>query len=185
MRLETKNPQESLKMVNGRLGHNRPGPKPSPSVLPENGKDSSELGETEEPDLEFSCEGKDHALVPPGDYEVTFAKAEKMKQWEGFKVFLWFRIQSFGEWHGLHLFMPCNLQAVGKVSTRSKYYRNWVVAAGKKPDRFDRKRMTTRIFKGKVFLARVVTVKKDQKRLPLPPELHYSKIEGLLNSLTG
>jgi hypothetical protein len=185
MKPETKSLQESLKMVNGGLGHNRPSPQPLPAVFDECGNSSAELGESTEPDLEFSCEGNDHPLVPPGDYEVTFVKAEKMRQWNSTKVFLWFRIQSFGEWHGLSLLLPCNLKDVGKVSTRSQYYRNWVVAAGRKPDRFDRKRMTTRIFKGKVFLARVVTVKKDQKRLPLPPELHYSKIEGLLNSLTG
>ena len=154
------------------------------SYSKENRKDSMESEEPTKPDLEFSCVGKDHAFIPPGDYEVTFLRAEKMYQWGGHKVFLWFQIQSFGEWHGTRLFLPCNLQAEGKVSTRSKYYRNWVIATGRKPDRNERKRMTTRVFQGKCYLAKILTVKKDQKKMPLPLELQYSKVEGLLQRLT-
>lgn len=137
-----------------------------------------------EPPLEFSCEGSDYPLIPPGGYEVVFVKAVKKQHWKGHKAYLWFEIITLGEWQGVQLFLPCNLKTEGKISTRSKYHQNWVVAAGRKPDRNEKKRMTTRVFEGKVFLARVVTVKKDQKNLPLHPELQYSKIEGLLKRLT-
>lgn len=143
------------------------------------------MSEANDQDMEFCCVGNDHALIPPGDYEVTFVKVVKMRQWDKYKVFLWFQIESFGEWQGTQLFMPCNLQSEGKISTRSKYYRNWVIANGRKPDRSERKRMTTRVFQRKLFLAKVLTVKNDQKKLPLPPELQYSKIEGLLKRVTN
>ena len=110
--------------------------------------------------------------------------AETRKQWKVHKLFLWFQIETPGESQGTRLFLPCNMKSEGKISTRSKYYRNWVVAAGKKPDRHEKKRMTSRVFEGKLLLARVATVIKDQKNLPLPDELKYSKIEGLLKRLT-
>ncbi len=166
------NLQENPKTVNGGLGVCHPSPIPHSSFSPI------------DPPLEFSCEGNDYPLIPQGDYEVTFVKAVKRQHWKGHKVYLWFQIESFGEWQGLQLFLPCNLKTEGKISTRSKYHQNWVIAAGKKPDRYEKKRMTTRVFEGKMFLARVVTVKKDQKNLPLPPELQYSKIDGLLKRLT-
>ena len=179
--MQRKRPQAAK----GGLGQQNPSPPPLPTLSNGNEESFSAQAERANPDLEFSCVGQEYALVPSGDYEVTFVKAVKMYQWNRHKVFLWFRIQSFGEGQGAQLFLPCNLETEGKISTRSKYYRNWVVAAGKKPDRYDRKRMTTRVFQKKLFLARIVTVKKDQKNLPLPPELQYSKIEGLVQRLIG
>ncbi|MCA9469165.1 MAG: hypothetical protein KC643_27485 [Nitrospira sp.] len=111
-------------------------------------------------------------------------RAEKRSQWKCQKLFLWFQIETPGESQGTRLFLPCNLKSDGKISTRTKYYRNWVIAAGRRPDRVEKKRMSTRVFEGKLFLARVGTVIKDQKNLPLPYELQYSKIEGLLKRLT-
>ncbi|MCA9468998.1 MAG: hypothetical protein KC643_26640 [Nitrospira sp.] len=164
--------EESLKSSNGGLGGYRASPSPSSPVSPTY------------PPLEFSCEGNDYPLIPPGDYEVAFVRAVKKQQWGGHKAFLWFQIITAGEWHGTQLFLPFNLKGEGKISTRSKYHQNWVVAAGKKPDRQEKKRMSTRVFEGKVFLARVATVTKDQKNIPLHPESRYSKIEGLLKRLT-
>lgn len=164
--------QEFPQVVNGGLGVYHPSPSPRSPIPPT------------DPPLEFSCEGNDYPLIPSNDYEVVFVKAVKKQQWKGHKVYLWFQIITLGEWQGVQLFLPCNLKTEGKISTRSKYYKNWVIATGRKPDRYEMKRMTTRVFEGKVFLARVVTVKKDQKNLPLPPELQYSKIEGLLKRLT-
>lgn len=153
--------------------------------MTENGDEESDhtIPPPDQP-LEFSCEGEDYALIPPGDYQVVLVKAVQIRQWGGYKLVLWFQIVTPGEWHGTRLILPCNLKTVGKISTRSKFYREWVIAAGRKPDRNERKRMSTRVFEGKVFLAGVVTVKKGQKNLPLPPELQYSKIEGLLKHLT-
>jgi len=181
---ESENLQEIPKVVLGGLGQRKPSSQPLGPNSNENGQGSTAPGEPSEPDLEFSCVGSDYPLIPPKDYEMSFVNAVKKQQWNRYKLFLWLQIETQGEWQGTQLFLPCNLETERKISTRSKYYRNWVVAAGRKPDRFDKKHMTTRVFQGKLFLARVVTVKKDQKNLPLPQELQYSKIEGLLKRLT-
>ena len=165
----------------------RVGQASSPPFLPlstEKEEAAKANGETSDSDCTFVCVGSDYPLIPSGEYEVAFIKAERLQQWQRFKIFLWFQIESFGSCQGIRLFLPCNLKSEGTISARSKYYRNWVVATGRKPDRNERKRMGTRVFKGKRFLAKVSTVIKDQKNLPLAPELQYSKIEGLLTRLT-
>lgn len=172
MRHLTESLEQSTQVLNGGLGGHSQNLCPHSAIPP-----------LESP-LEFSCEGNDYPLIPPDDYEVVFVKAVKKQQWKGHKAYLWFQIITPGEWQGTQLFLPFNLKAEGKISTRSKYHQNWVVAADRKPDRQEKKRMTTRVFEGKVFLARVVTVTKDQKNLPLHPELQYSKIDGLLKRLT-
>jgi len=63
-----------------------------------------------------------------------------------------------------------------------KYYQAWVLAAERRPVRLDR--MTTQVFRGKLFLAQVRTVDKNAKNVPRHPLLHYSIIDDLLECLT-
>jgi len=78
--------------------------------------------------------------------------------------------------------MACNIKQDGKWGASSKFYQAWVLAAGRRPDRFDR--MSTRVFRGKLFLAKVRTVEKTAKNVPRHPLLHYSIIDDLLERLT-
>ena len=81
--------------------------------------------------------------------------------------------------------MACNAPKKakkGKLATSTKYYQAWVLAAGRKPDRFDR--MSTKVFRGKVFLAQIRAVPTNAKNLPRTLLLQYSVIDDLLERLT-
>lgn len=136
-------------------------------------------------DLEFDCAAGSPPIIPAGEYNVTFLRAEKKYLWGHEKIFLHFQIMDFGEFQGVELYMACNAPKKakkGKLATSNKYYQAWVVAAGRRPDRYDR--MSTKEFRGKVFLAKVRTVTKNSKNLPLPPLLQYSVIDDLIERLT-
>jgi hypothetical protein len=62
------------------------------------------------------------------------------------------------------------------------YRKDWVNAhSGKLP--LDPRRLPLSIFQEKTFLVEVVTVRKDSKRLLLPPAFHWSKISRVIRPL--
>lgn len=186
MRPAAESLQESSKVVNGGLGQNRPSPQPLAPTSTRNGDRPHNQGTHPDQDLEFVCDGEIPPLIPEGKYNVTFLGAEKKWLWGREKIFLWFQIIDFGESQGEVLYMACNApkkSKKGKVATSNKYYQAWVLAAGRKPDRFDR--MSTKIFREKVFLAKVRAVTTNAKNLPRPLLLQYSIIDDLLDRLTN
>jgi hypothetical protein len=135
-------------------------------------------------DLSFTCNSE----IPPtiaeaDDYEVQFLKAEKHVMWNRTKLFLWFRVVSAGESFGKELFMPCNIPQNGRFGTSSKFLCMWVLAAGQKPTRRDR--MSTVVFRNKVFRAKVRTVKQTSKQVERNKDQQYSVIDTLLEVLVG
>ncbi len=182
MRQGIKGFHESVSVVNGGLGNGTPSPTHSTSLSKMNGERNKQ---TTHPDLEFDCDGESYPLIPEGKYEVVFLRAEKKWLYSGEKVFLWFQIASLGEFQGKELFMACNAPRKGKkgrVPISSKFYQSWILAVGKRPDRFDR--MGTKVFRGKVFLAQVRTVKKNVQGVTHSFLSQYSKIDTLLERLT-
>lgn len=136
-------------------------------------------------DVEFICDAHPPLLIPEGKYEAAFLRAERKWLWGREKFFLWFQILSQGDFHGEELYMACNAPKKakrGKVATSNKYYQAWVLAAERRPDRYDR--ISTKEFRGKVFLLKVRTVTKNAKNLSLPPLLQYSVIDDVLERLT-
>ena len=136
-------------------------------------------------DLEFDCDTQSYPLIPEGKYEVVFLRVEKKWLWGSQKIFLHFQIVESGEFQGEELYMACNAPKKskrGKVPTSSKYYQAWVLAAGRRPDRLDR--MSTSVFRGKVFLAKVRIPPKNAKNVARLPLLQYSIIDDLLERLT-
>lgn len=133
-----------------------------------------ELNETVELDLP--------PLIPASRYEVQFLRADKKGFFKRQKLFLWFQIISPGEVHGTQLYLACDITNRKKWRSSSKFLQTWVLAAGKKPDRYDR--MSTKVFRRKVFLAEVVTVTKNARGWERPPALQYSVIRGLVRRLT-
>lgn len=183
MSQDTESPQESTKMVNGGLGQNRPSLQPLPPISKTYGDRPNKQKGHPNQDLEFGGDAEIPPLIPDGEYEVIFLRAEKKERlWGGTKVFLHFQIVDSGEYQGQELYMACNVKREGKWGVSSKYFQAWVLAAGRKPDRVDR--MSTKVFQGKVFLAKVRTVTKDSKNLPRPLLLQYSIIEDLVQRLT-
>ena len=136
------------------------------------------------PDLEFSGASDIPPLIQEGKYEVVFLYAKKKWLWGREKIFLHFQIVTPGEFHGFRLFMACNVKAnKGKWRASSKYFEAWVLAAGKRPDRFDR--MSTGVFREKVFLAQIRTVTTNSRHISRLPSLRYSIIDVLLKRLTN
>ena len=129
-------------------------------------------------DISFDCDPDIPPLIPPGEYEVSFQRAKKKRLWGSEKIFLEGRIETFGPYNGVKLFMACNVVPNGKWTTGSKFYQAWVIAAGRKPDRFDR--MSIKVFKNKRFRVRVRTVAKTAKGIKRIPELQYSVIDEIL-----
>lgn len=175
--------QEFPEEKNGGLGQVRP----SHQLLPLNskkiGKKPHKQTAHPDQDLEFGGDAEIPPLIPDGKYEVIFLRAEKKERlWGGTKVFLHFQIVDSGEYQGKELYMACNVKREGKWGVSSKYFQAWVLAAGRKPKRFDR--MGTSVFRGKVFLAQVRTVTKNSKNLPRPLLLQYSIIENLVQRST-
>lgn len=135
-------------------------------------------------DLSFPCNGKVPPAIPNGDqYELVFLQADQTRQWGRPKVFLWFQMLTSGEWHGQAFYMACNVAEKGKWTASCKFWQAWVLAAGRRPTRADR--MSTAIFKNKVFRARMRKVLKTAKQTDRTPAQQYSVVDELLEVLTG
>ncbi len=136
-------------------------------------------------DLEFDCDVNIPSLIPEGKYDVGFIRAEKTWLYGREKIFLWFQIVDLGEFLGIQLYMACNApkkRQKGKVATSNKYYQSWVLAAGRRPVRADR--MSTKVFRGKVFLVQVRTVTTNARNVARSPQLQYSIIDHVFEQLT-
>ena len=106
--------------------------------------------------------------LPEGEYEVQFVGYRKVMMFGG-KIFLDFKVISSGTGNGEKLHLCCSLHK--KYRDSSKFLRMWILAAGRRPDRFDR--LSMEVFKGKVFRAVARTVDRDSKQRPLsaPPAI--------------
>lgn len=161
------------------------------SVPSEGGRPAEELSvDAEDRDVDdIPCNVDRPHLIPEGDYEVGYVRAEQKDHlWGGRKkLFIHFKIMQPGEHLGKVLFMSANIPVNGRFSISSKYLREWSLATGKQPKRHDR--LSTRVFRGKVFLAHVRTVMisvhstgKIQRR---DPASFYSVVDHLLEVVAG
>lgn len=128
-------------------------------------------------------------LIPEGTYEVIFVKAETCKAIfgpnEARRFFHW-QISQMGEHQGKILFQ--SYKDYGQFGSRSKYYHDWTVAAGRRPTKRDK--MKIHVFKEKVFRALVRTVKPMYESGPLkgkekPQQFHYSIVDMLIEKITS
>jgi len=148
------------------------------------GSDRSSLIEPASEDLVFTCNSDIPPAIPNGDhYELVFLRAEKVHQFGGAKLFLRFKMQTPGDWVGQEFFMACTVAKNGKWGPSSKYWLAWVLAAGRRPNRADR--MSTVIFKNKVFRARIRKVLKTSKQIDRTPAQQYSVVDELLDVTVG
>lgn len=137
-----------------------------------------------EQDLSFPNSGDIPPAIPNGEqYEVSFVRAERLRQWGQEKVFLWFRIQTLGEWHGIEFFMACTVAPKGRWGPSHKFWKAWVLAAGRRPNRPER--MSVAVFQNKIFRARMRKVLKTANQTDRTPAQQYSVVDELLEVLTG
>ena len=116
--------------------------------------------------------------LPDDEYQVQFVRDEERTQWKAKKILLYFKIVSFGEFHGVELFMSCQIPQK-KWGSGSKFIRAWALATGRLPNRLDR--VSTNVFRGKIFNAQVRTVTKDSAQKDIPAAAHYSIIDHLIS----
>lgn len=129
-------------------------------------------------DISFKCTSEIPPAIPDGEYEVIFIKAEKKWMWSRVKVYLWFQIITEGEWFGGRFYGVCNIPPDGKFTPSHKFWQWWVLAADRRPDRFDR--LSTSVFRNQVFLVRMRTVLKTAKQKNRTHKQMYSVIDELL-----
>ena len=149
-----------------------------------NGSDRVSLIEPASEDLVFSCNSDIPPAIPNGDhYELGFLRAEEAHQYGRHKMYLWFQLTTPGEWYGEKFYMACNIASKGKWGPSSKFWMAWVLAAGRRPKRVDR--MSTAIFRNKVFRARMRKVLKTSKQIDRTPAQQYSVVDELLEVTVG
>ncbi len=135
-------------------------------------------------DLSFPVNDSIPPAVPNGEgYEAMFLRAEQKPQYGRPKVYLWFRLITPGDWHGQEFYMPCNVVLNGRWTASCKFWQAWVLAAGRRPTRADR--MSTSVFRNKVFRVRMRKVLKTAKQTDRTPAQQYSVIDELLEARTG
>ena len=132
-------------------------------------------------DLVFACRSHIPPAIPDGDqYQVSFIRAEHRKHWGG-KVYLWFKLITPGEWCGEEFYMACSMPESGRLGPSSKFYQAYVLAYGQRPKRVDR--LSTAVFKNKVFRVRMRQVLKTVKQTKRTEAQRYSVIDDLLEVL--
>lgn len=136
-------------------------------------------------DMELGSVGEVPELVPDGDYQVGFVRAARGRFRARERIFIWFRIITPGAQHGVELYLVCPCPANGekKFGVGSKLFAAAAVAMGRFPRRRDR--LSTRLFAGKVFLARTRTVTSDSDQQLRQPRDHYSVIDKLIRLEAG
>lgn len=134
-------------------------------------------------DIEFPFSSEIPPLVPEGPYDLGFVRPQTKRMFGGERLFLWFRIVTPGEWCGRELYMTCTVAPNGKWTPSHKYYLAWVLATGNRPNRRDR--LSTVVFRNKVFRGKVRPVTKTSKQSPRTLEQQYSVVEELVGVLAG
>ena len=129
-------------------------------------------------DLSFQFKGEIPPAIPDGEYDAIFVKPESNDMWRQKKVYLWFQVISPGEWVGHKFFGAFNIPSNGKFTASHKFWQWWVLAAGRRPCRVDR--MSTSVFRNKVFRVRMRKVLKTAGKKDRSPAQQYSVIDDLL-----
>jgi hypothetical protein len=148
------------------------------------------------------CEviGRDYALIPEGEYEVVLESWETSSRFsrkdkddpaliKGGKLYLWFRVDPYSQTldSEVMLFMAMNVNSLVlptgengkfKVGARSKYYKTLKCLFGEKAAEIAR---SPKLVRGKVIVARVRTVKTDDKQRKHSEEEWYSVIDELID----
>ena len=137
-------------------------------------------------DLDLGEMASAYPLIPPGEYDVIFLhqkRPHKIEIGKDQRLITYWRIAEFPcEYRGLTLIMgfPCPKKGGKKWGALSKMAECYRIASGRDPDRYDTGKLSTRVFKNKVFLAKVVTVTRSLTQNQRSEGSHYSVIERLL-----
>ena len=139
--------------------------------------DRQERGET------APVAGEAYHRVPAGEYEASCYDVQKGKSWgQREDIYIKFRLLD-RKYDGTELFMACTFPKDRKMTPRFKYYKQWTIAAGRKPNK--RERLVFGVFKKRLFRILVRDVEKDSNGQPLPEVLKYSVVGTIIEPMTG
>lgn len=139
---------------------------------------------------------EDFDNIDPGDPLVLIDEGLWPAQWQGREakgyewgeklIFRWKVFTSFDKSQSVTLIRYYNLQRKAggqfKFGRRHDYSKDWVAAnEGHHPS--DPSRLPLSIFRERLFLVEVVTVRQDSKGRPLHRSLHHSKIGRVIRPL--
>lgn len=131
---------------------------------------------------EYSPDSDPRPLIPEGNYEAVCIKCEVKKYLaKGKKLYLHYQIIN-SEYAGTVLFEPINYN-YKSFSSATKYYTEWTVASGRRPQRRDK--MSHSVFKDRAFLVKVKTAKPKYNDGAFKPDtLHYSIVDRIVEVYT-
>ncbi|NOS83152.1 MAG: hypothetical protein HOP32_16380 [Nitrospira sp.] len=119
-------------------------------------------------------------LVPDAEYTGVFSRAERGRVERRERWFIWLAISMPGPHLKKELYLSCPCpERGGPFGLSSKLVKAVTIATGALPERRDR--ITTKVFKGKLFRFQTRTVKHDKDEVLRPKSEHYSVIDKLLS----
>jgi len=132
---------------------------------------------------EFEVEINEEAppLVKEGTYEAIYVRHKKARYFTGTKLYVYFKIVSPGEHCNVELYRPYTVYDVPKRN--SDFVKECELVIGHRLKK--KEKASIAVLKNKVLKVKVKTVKSNRKQEPLPPHMCYSKIESILEVLTG
>ncbi len=129
---------------------------------------------------DYVCADDYKPLIPNATYTAQCIKYDsKFILGKTRKVFLNFKILTFGDCEGKEIFMAFNMPYNGKIKTGSKYYKTWVLVNNwRKPSR--NAKMSPRMFLNKVYKIRTRTVKPRHNGQEMPRDFRYSVVDEIM-----
>lgn len=136
-------------------------------------------------DIDIGERPKSYPLIPEGTYDVMFVSAHYMSIFTGKRLITKWKIIEFGEYQGIELILGFQCPKSKRWGPLSKFASCVRIAAGRDPDRFDTGRLSTAIFRKRVFCAEVTTVTRyndlvSRKMRERSAADHYSVIKNLV-----
>lgn len=136
-------------------------------------------------DIDIGERPKSYPLIPEGTYDVVFVSAHYMSIFTGKRLITKWKIVELGEFHETELILGFQCPKGKRWGPLSKFASCVRIAAGRDIDRFDTGRLSTAIFRKKIFCAEVITVTRfndpiSRKMQERPIADHYSVIKNLV-----
>ena len=148
---------------------------------------AAQENENKEQDTDVSLEFDSELapLLPSGEeYVVAFLRADKRWMFgKVLKIVMQFEIVMPVQYLGTRLFMAANVPERNRWTMGYKFLQAWMLATGRRPNRRDR--LSTKVFRGKYFRARVTVVGKTAKNASRATPTHYSIVEELIEVYAG
>lgn len=132
-------------------------------------------------ELDVAVKDDQFALIPDAQYEVVCTRYEKRKFFGAFKLYVWFRIITEGDYQGLQIFRAYNWYE--RPPRGSDLFKDLGRLYGR-PLRKNT-RLSLKLFKEKALLVQTRTIRVDRKQNPLPEYQRYSVVDRLIDVVTG